>query len=229
MIFNSGLTTLEVMAAFADEVADRGGRVTDTYEDGRRLFARSILRESKEVRLGDEVQNGIALKATDEGLWVYPYVLRLVCRNGAVMPQTIDEQFVENLAWQDPDAALESLREAVRCSSATVSFTDNVRKMRQAIRMDADIAIFLQVSQHLTAAHPDLMAQIMGQFAQSEDRSQFGLANAVTATARDTRDPELRWNLEELGGAMAINMPLPNPLNGQATVSVPENDALEVS
>jgi len=32
--------------------------------------------------------------------------------------------------------------------------------------------------------------------------------NSVTSLARDTRDPDLRWNLEEFGGEIAAN---PNP------------------
>jgi hypothetical protein len=44
---------------------------------------------------------------------------------------------------------------------------------------------------------------ILGKFASEGDRSGFGLMNAVTATARDTADPELRWRLEELGGGVA--------------------------
>jgi hypothetical protein len=31
--------------------------------------------------------------------------------------------------------------------------------------------------------------------------------NAVTSVARDTRDPETRWRLEELGGAIAARLP----------------------
>jgi hypothetical protein len=34
------------------------------------------------------------------------------------------------------------------------------------------------------------------------DRSAFGLLNAVTSVARETRDPETRWRLEELAGGM---------------------------
>ena len=37
-----------------------------------------------------------------------------------------------------------------------------------------------------------------------EDRSRYGLMNAVTAVARDTRDPEIRWGLEEFGGGLAV-------------------------
>jgi len=34
--------------------------------------------------------------------------------------------------------------------------------------------------------------------------------NAVTSVARDTRDPELRWRLEELGGGIPA-MLVPDP------------------
>jgi hypothetical protein len=144
------------------------------------------------------------------------------------MAQTIDEQFVENLSWQDPDATLEPFREAVQACSATEVFTDNVRKMRKARHTEADLAItmFIHVAQHLTSLQPDLVSQIMDQFFRDGDKSQFGLANAITATARDTRDPELRWNLEELGGAIAIGAPVRHPLTGAAASPHPDQAAV---
>jgi hypothetical protein len=42
----------------------------------------------------------------------------------------------------------------------------------------------------------------MERFFQEADRSRFALMNAVTSVARDTRDPEVRWRLEELGGGI---------------------------
>ena len=35
--------------------------------------------------------------------------------------------------------------------------------------------------------------------------------NAVTSVARDTRDPELRWRLEEFGGGIPVAMPERDP------------------
>jgi hypothetical protein len=91
MLPPSTLTTARVLDVFAEELAARGGRITDTFHDDKRLFTRSILPDVEEVRPGD--------------------------------------------------------------------------------------------------------------------RSPFGLANAVTAVARDTRDPDLRWNLEEFGGAVVATVP----------------------
>jgi hypothetical protein len=43
--------------------------------------------------------------------------------------------------------------------------------------------------------------------------------NAVTSVARDTRDPELRWRLEELGGGVpiAVRPRSPRPDEAHAT------------
>jgi hypothetical protein len=46
------------------------------------------------------------------------------------------------------------------------------------------------------------LRQIASRFFEDPARSQFALANAVTSVARDTRDPELRWRLEEFGGGL---------------------------
>ena len=56
-----------------------------------------------------------------------------------------------------------------------------------------------------------LMGEIMGRFFGAGDRSRFGLMNAVTSLARDTADPELRWDLEELGGGVPALIRGPQP------------------
>ena len=45
-----------------------------------------------------------------------------------------------------------------------------------------------------------------GQFMREKDRSPIGLMNAVTSLARDTRDPDLRWRLEEFGGGVLARL-----------------------
>jgi len=67
MLSSSNLTTAQVLAVFAEEVAARGGHVTDTFDDGQRLLTRSVLPRIEEVRAGDQVQGGVALKASAEG------------------------------------------------------------------------------------------------------------------------------------------------------------------
>jgi hypothetical protein len=57
-----------------------------------------------------------------------------------------------------------------------------------------------------TRADREVMSGVMARFRRDGDPSPFGLANAITATARDVQDPELKWDLEKLGGAVAIGI-----------------------
>jgi hypothetical protein len=214
---DSSLTTTQVLAVFAEEIAAHGGQVTDTFHDGQRLFTRSILPHVEEVRPGDRMQGGVALKASDEGVWLYPYLFRLVCRNGAIAAETIEAHFLEFVHLQEPDTALQSLRDGIAICSAQEVFVGNVRKMRSACALEADVALNLlpHLSRIVTPGNEGLLAQVLDRFFKDGDKSQFGLANAVTAVARDTRDPDLRWRLEELGGGIAIGITPRQPKDGR--------------
>jgi hypothetical protein len=214
MLFSSSLTTTEVLAVFAESVTAHGGRVTDTFDDGRRLFTRSVLPHVEEVRPRDQVQGGVALKATAEGVWLYPYVFRLVCRNGAIMAETLEARSVGHLPPQEPDVALQSIREGVEACCAREVFVGTVHKMRATCATVADLALTLLplLTRLSRAASPSLLSQIMDRFFGETDRSPFGLANVITSIARDTQDPNMRWDLEELGGGIAIATPPEHPV-----------------
>lgn len=222
MRFSSGLTTAEVLAVFTDEVVACRGRVTDTFDDGRWLFTRSVLPEVEEVRPADDVQRGVALKATETDVWVFPYLFRLVCRNGAIMAQTLASRSIEDLHLQEPELARQCIREGVVACCAEEVFSEAVHGMRSAGQTEADLAIGLlpSFSQLSGTRHGELLSQMMERFFREDDRSQYGLANAITSVARDTNDPDLRWNLEELGGAIIVGeapkLPKPGRLSAVA-------------
>ncbi|MFZ5831522.1 MAG: hypothetical protein ACOY3P_15670, partial [Planctomycetota bacterium] len=48
---------------------------------------------------------------------------------------------------------------------------------------------------------------ILDVYEQEGDDSVFGLMNAVTSVARDEPDPQIRWDLEELGGSIPALIP----------------------
>ena len=60
--------------------------MTDTFDDGERLFVRSVVPQRR-GRSGPTtgLQGGVALRASGGDVWVHPYVFRLVCTNGAIM------------------------------------------------------------------------------------------------------------------------------------------------
>src|SRR5262249_18469151 len=184
---------------FAEEITAVGGRVSDTFDDGARLFTRSILPQVREVRAGDRVQGGVALRAGERAVCVHPYVFRQVCRNGAIMAQAIPPRRIT-----EDDAV--AVRLAIRACCAEEAFSVATEQMRSAREREADLALnLLPMLARLPGGSGSQFARtILDRFFQDTDRSLFAVMNAVTSVARDTRDPELRWRLAELGGGIAV-------------------------
>jgi hypothetical protein len=205
MSFDDHLTTSHIHTLFADEVQSAGGTVSDTFDDGRRLYARSILPPVAEVRPGDRVQGGVAIKACEGQVWVHPYVFRQVCRNGAIAAHAVETRHLADLGSLPADEADEAVRQAVQACCAPEAFVTSTGEIRAAVGSDIDVVLTMLpfLSRLNRPGQTSIVQEIMGRFFREGDRSRFGLMNAVTSVARDTRDPELRWRLEEFGGGIA--------------------------
>ena len=228
MTFTLWPTTRDIQAAFAEEVAAAGGTVSDVYNDGTRLFVRSVLPPSEEVRPRDRMQGGVALMATENEVRVNPYLFRQVCRNGAIAAQALQTRRIERADFPDTDEAVREVivqvREAVRACSEVEAFATALTHVRSAAERQADLTLQLlpMLARLPQATGAQVVADILGRFGQERDQTVFGLMNAVTSLARDTRDPELRWRLEELGGGIpagAKPAPVPGGTAGRQLVA----------
>jgi hypothetical protein len=260
MFFKKGLTTGRVLAVFAEEVRARRGEVTQTFDDGKRLFSRAVLPHVAEVGPGDQVRGGVAIKATGDGVWLYPYTFRRICSNGAIAVRTLEERPIADPHLQPPELVLEAVRSTVEACCKAEVFTGAVREMRkgreatatdllllvlpllsrssdlvsglidrsvrekkapdtntpQATALEAlksgAILSALMPALFRRSAQPgrpaphqgDLVTAVLSHYRKERDRSRFGLAQAITAVARDVQDPHLKWDLEKLGGAVAL-------------------------
>lgn len=219
MLIDDGLTIGMIREVFAEELREAGGGICDKYEDERRLFARAILPWVEEVRPRDRVKGGVALKALGREVWVHPYVFREVCSNGAIAAHAIQTRHLRDLDQLVPVDACREMREAVRGCCVEEAFSAVAEEMRTAQEAEADVV--LNMLPLLSRLPSELVARVLVEvtqrFEDAGDRSRFGLMNAVTSRARDTRDPELRWRLEELGGGIAaIRVPCPAPAPARA-------------
>ena len=208
-------TTAEIGEVFAEEVAGLGGTVTDRYVDGTILLARSVLPGLREVGRDDAVQGGVAIRATDEAIQVHPYVFRQVCSNGAIMARAIQTWQVERVdaGGLTTPAPLGAVREAIRACGSDEAFSASAERMRSAREDQADLALMIMPMMDRLPKEivNDLLRTIVERFLKGPDSSRFGLMNAVTSVARDTRDPESRWKLEELGGGIPFDVAGPRP------------------
>jgi hypothetical protein len=183
------LTTKRLLEVFSEEIVGKRGKVIDTFDDEKRLFG------------------GVAMKGTEEGVWLHPYVYRLVCRNGAIMAEAVESREITGIYIGGPEAGLSDLRETVRTCCTVEAFATSVEQMssRELHEVNHTLNVMAFFGSH-GGLRGGVLAQIMNRFFRERGRTGFDLMNAVTAVARDTRDPEVRWNLEKLGGGVPVEM-----------------------
>lgn len=206
-----------IREAFEHEVIALGGVTRDVYAEGDLLFARAILPGATEVRPGDRIHGGVAVRTHDTEILVHPYTYRVVCTNGAIAGRATGSRVIERVEVSAPstviNAVLDELRAAIRACAAQTELEATAGAMRSAAEREADL--FLQMLPILPHMPPGVRASVLRtivrRFEATRDRSAFGLVNAVTSVARDTSDPEIRWRLEELGGGMLARLPERRP------------------
>ena len=215
----------DIQSVVEEEVANAGGETLDRLSDGRRLFLRCVLPVARQIRKNDNVQGGVAVMVGDLDIRVHPFTFREVCRNGAIMAQTIDTRRIRRVEFDAPPfvvtEVLSEVRESVRECSAPEVFSSVAGQLHTAANTAADLAIHLlpmlaRFPQHDVAR---ILTDIMGEYTSEGDDSVFGLMNAVTSVAREEPDPEVRWDLEELGGGIPAMVPdVPKPSDTAADI-----------
>lgn len=206
------LTTREIKEIFAHEVEAAHGRMSDVFDDGARIFLRAVLAGEQQVQPGDRVQGGVAVRATSENIWVHPYVFRQVCSNGAIRAHAIETREIRRVDFSTEEQAevADALCEAIRACCCPEAFAQGAVEMRSARQSsDIDLALTMLVvvaRMAETVGARAIVPTIIDRFFKDRDRSPFGLMNAVTSVARDTRDPEVRWRLEEFGGRIGAGV-----------------------
>ena len=209
-------TTQEILEVFTDEITSLGGRVLAVVDDDQQLFARAVLPAEADVRPADSINAGIAVRAMPAEIVVHPYTVRRVCSNGAIAAQALESRRVERIQSVEvfrPEyevaVILRDLRDAIRGCGTTQAFARVTEELRSTVDVGADVMLRLlpslvQLPQHMLAT---IMKDIFRRYSAEGDRSVFGLLNAVTSAARDTRDPYIRWRLEEAGGSLPARLP----------------------
>src|SRR5437879_890893 len=153
------LPTADIGEIFADEVAGLGGRVSDSFDDGTRLFARAILPNVREVQPADRVNAGVALMALGEEIRVHPYIFRQVCTNGAIMAEAVETQRIAMPAWpSEVTSAVEELRQAVRACGSPAAFATGAVAMRAAV--DQEVNIVLNLMPMLARMPKEMRAEV---------------------------------------------------------------------
>ncbi len=200
-------------SAFAFELAEVGGEIGRSTKHMGTLYTYGMLPHMAEVAPKDVHAGGVAMRATVDEISILPYIVRQVCVNGAIMAQVVNSEAIRVEPGATREFTSPAIGHAVRRCSSRETFQAAIHFIREAQHMAGigptrALDLFINLNDQ---AAGQAISQILSRFSQVSDRSAFGLMNAVTSTGRDAGDPELRWQLELLGGEIAATA-VPDPL-----------------
>jgi len=211
------ISLTEVQTSFTGFAEAKGASVDVAYADEALILSRCVLPMEFEIRPGDVLKGGVAIRGTVEQVEVRPYLLRLVCTNGAIMMRSSAGSYVAT-----SDCTADWLSEAFTsaCSKeALTTAAEEIRTMAGASFDQSFLLLSLMRSLHgfSTETPRETIRRMLG-----DGASGFSLMNAITSVARDTSDPETRWRLEAAGGAIpALLLSGPPDKRGVDALSFP--------
>lgn len=213
------LTSLLPVFDSIDGLTFQVASLTDT-----RLHLRALLPGlEREVAVGDAVQAGIEIKNSEVGagaLTVSPFVWRLVCKNGMVMPtvtrryhvgRRVDIEDENVLLYRqetidaDDTAYFMKVADVVRATLTEQRFEAIVNQLRASAGVPL-LDTPVKATQLLAQKHglnENEEHDVLAHLAAGGDLTQWGLANAVTATAKGAESWDRLAELEQLGGEIA--------------------------
>lgn len=162
--------------------------------------------------LSDKVFPGVLILLSTGGkapqLHIYPRIFRQVCANGAVMLCHTNQTHEIPLDREDLS---ETISHTIKdCIMNRETYLQAVNRMRSAAATPVKnpLSLLNRYLGHMKKQARERISQlrsIIGRFASKRMYSVWGLANAVTELARDTRDIREALELEKIGGLIIAN------------------------
>jgi hypothetical protein len=191
-------------------------QLTDT-----KFYLRALLPSlEREIKVGDPVQAGVEIRNSEVGcgqLVIQPFVLRLICLNGMTVndfatakrhvgKRIEDETFYSDEAVEADDNAFWLVaRDNLKAALTEVRFEEIVGRLAEIVhgeKIQAPIAATEQLAQRFSLTDGEREA-VLRNLVSEGDLSQWGLLNAVTATAKEADTFDRQADLEELGWTIA--------------------------
>ena len=195
----SVLTNEGITGILNNEIAALGGNVSD-YDEGDCLYIRATLPNVDPLWPGDDVQGGIAVRATADDIRVQPYIVRHANSNGLIITHPIETHCLSrstpSSSMVDKTKITKRLRYAVKSCSSRQNFKRSADQMRslkdqKIYEQDFDeefmhfMAKISRVEEISPKADDNIIDRIFIKYYQEKDGTLFGFLDAVTATAQD--------------------------------------------
>jgi len=225
------LDNFDLVTAILPPLQENGARIISQSITENKLYIKALHPSLKaEIKVGDIVEAGVLIENSETGmgrLLVCPFSYRLVCSNGMkhdvsgvkkthlggrINPTgdgEIPEEWLRDETREADDKALfMKVSDVVRASFNATRFEQIVDKMREAAdrKIDTDpIKVVEVTAKRMLFSEAERTATLTALLTGNE-LTQWGLANAITATAGSLTDYDRSTELEKTG-AQIVELP----------------------
>jgi len=199
----TAIDDVDIMPMVSDVVSDLGGdvKIADFHPDYTHV--RIVFPGTEtETRPGDIIQTGIHLTNSEVGLRAVhldAMVYRLICTNGMVRGESNGRTSIRHVG--DRDRLKDYIRRSIE--DAKVNSAEMVKKFKASVEMKLnEPEKFIEgfaAQQKLTQSQ---FKDILNTFNYYEDKTMYGVINAVTETAQKSETVEGRYQLERIGTSL---------------------------
>jgi hypothetical protein len=207
-----------------DEFAKAGADVHKVNLTESHLFIKAVTPKLQgEIRPGDIVQGGLIIKNSEVGasrFAIEPFVLRLKCTNGLVISQGYSRVHLGKrkeegeFNWSSETINLENqaiwsaVRDVIGQTFDPANFATVVEKLKgnaeTPVKEPVKAVENVVTAIGLTDATKEMLLK---NFLDEKDFSQWGMTNALTATAKQLEAPDDQVNLETRASDIALMPP----------------------
>jgi len=179
------------------------------------LYLKAVDRTLTEsIRAEDIVYGGLILRNSEVGASAFkvePFILRRVCNNGLILQHSLKKihlgrQTLESgeINWSDETRELEDralwskVRDMIRATFDKAIFQSWIRKLRESTwtGIEKPIETVNNIAKHLELSE-ERKEELLTYFSE---KTKYGLINAITTLARETKNIDQQIRLEEFAG-----------------------------
>ena len=205
-----------------DKLMDMGAEIQQSRYDGDYLQLTAITPKLKgEVKKDDVVQGGITITNSEIGtqtLLIQPFIYRLVCTNGMVVPSILNRFYQKHLGKvlidleRDTQAIkiIHKMKKQLELVSNPEVFQENLQKLKDAERVKTNSTKIVKLFKSHSVSDYE-KAEIYAKLKRNVSEPYFetdhySLANAITnyANSDDVTEDRSRF-LQELGGLIIFS------------------------
>lgn len=221
------LDNFDLAEAVLPILMDQGAglRVESTALTDTRMYIKAVTeRLTMEIKKGDVVQMGLSISNSEVGagmVKIEPFILRLICTNGAMAADAslkkyhvgrghggsegvdVSEYFRDSTRRLDDQAFFAKVQDIIRAAFSEDLFKRLVAKMQATTEqpITGDPVQVVEVTAERYGLSDTERGSVLRNLIKGGDMSQYGLLNAITASAQDEAlSYERATDLERLGG-----------------------------